>query len=255
MIRRRAVSATSGTQRFSKPWRVWVLGLFLCGSVSANTIERTAGEFADASKNVLSWKTALIFGTGIAATAGSTTLDRPVFESFTYRNEGWWVEFGNFWGTPFPAIGLFAATLVVPDSPRFQRFGESLAAAMITSTLLTGILKYSFGRTRPSGTNTLSLPSGHTTVAFALAAVLEQNYGWGIGIPAYALAVVTAAARVADGAHWLSDTVLGATIAIGVSEWFRRADDRDIEVVPYALERFPGAGTEYGVRFLMPLTL
>jgi membrane-associated phospholipid phosphatase len=242
-------------ESLSKPWRFLALGLLFSHSVSATTVERTADEFVYASKNVFTWKTAAIFGTGIAATVASTSLDGPLFESFTHRNHGLWVDFGNFWGTPFPAIGLFAATLVVPDSPRFQRFGESLAAAMISSTVLTGILKYSFGRRRPSGTNNLSLPSGHTTVAFTLAAVLEQHYGWGVGVPAYALAVVTAAARIADGAHWLSDTVLGATIAIGVSEWFRRSHDSDVAVLPYAFEHVPTGDMEYGVRFHVPLTL
>lgn len=238
-----------------KPWRGIVLGLLLFATAApASTVSRTADEFVYGSKNLLTWKTAAIFGTGLAATAVATNGDQPLFHSFTYQHSGPWVEFGNFWGTPFPALGLFAATLVVPDNRKFQAFGERLAAALITSTVVSGILKYSVGRTRPSGTNNLSFPSGHTTVAFTLAAVVQGNYGWGWGLPAYALAAVTAAARIADGAHWLSDTVMGATIGIGIAELFRHTEENDAALVPYAFEHRTGEA-EYGVRWMMPMSL
>jgi membrane-associated phospholipid phosphatase len=55
----------------------------------------------------------------------------------------------------------------------------------------------------------LSFPSGHTTLAFATAATL------GIWIPRwryvfYALACVTAAERVAENAHYVTDVIAGA---------------------------------------------
>jgi len=240
------------------PQCVIALGLFLSSVSSATTVERIGNEFVHASKQVFTWKTALIFGSGIAATALSTTADQPLFDNLTHKGSGLWVDAGNFLGTPVPAIGLFAVSVIFPVSPKFQQFGETLAAAMITSTLITTGLKYAIGRTRPSGTNNLSLPSGHTTVAFTTAAVLQQYYGWSIGVPAYALATLCAAARVADGAHWFSDTVLGATIGIGVAELFRHSvasDENSIQVVPYTAEQPLTKAQEVGVRITVPWSI
>lgn len=222
----------------------------------ASTVSRIGDDFVFASKNVLTWKTAAIFGTGVALTAASTTLDATAFKNFTHQHEGAWVDVGNFWGTPFPAIGLFGVSLFMPDTPeaaKFRRFGETLAAAAVTSTLLSGILKYSIARTRPSGTNNLSLPSGHSTMAFTTAAVLQQYYGWWVGGPAYALSVLTAFARVEEGAHWVSDTVLGATIGIGIAELFRHVDESSVTVLPYRIEDPETHAAGYGLRAHVPL--
>jgi hypothetical protein len=53
----------------------------------------------------------------------------------------------------------------------------------------------------------------------------------------------------------LSDLSIGATLAIGVSEWFRRSHDSDVAVLPYAFELVPTGDVAYGVRFHVPLTL
>ncbi len=60
----------------------------------------------------------------------------------------------------------------------------------------TGVLKYSLHRQRPDGSDTLSLPSGHTSTAFALATVAERHYGWKAGLPAYALAAGIGLSRI-----------------------------------------------------------
>ncbi len=44
--------------------------------------------------------------------------------------------------------------------------------------------------------------------------MLHRHYGWKLALPFYALGVYTAAARIHDRKHWLSDTVMGATVGI-----------------------------------------
>lgn len=104
--------------------------------------------------------------------------------------------------------------------------------------LVTDIIKWIVGRTRPfrlheelgypepfslrpfreglvglfNQTN-LAFPSGHSTTAFASAAamaILLPRWRWAF----YAVAAIVAAERVAENAHYLSDTIAGAGLAI-----------------------------------------
>ena len=89
------------------------------------------------------------------------------------------------------------------------------------------VLKNSIGRQRPSNSREdpyvfrllqfkdNSMPSGHTAVAFALAASLaaETRDHWS-DAAFFGLATVTAFARIHYDKHWASDTVVGAGIGI-----------------------------------------
>ncbi|MDZ7796767.1 MAG: phosphatase PAP2 family protein [Candidatus Marinimicrobia bacterium] len=86
----------------------------------------------------------------------------------------------------------------------------------VSTVALTYALKFSVRRTRPNGRNDLSYPSGHTSVAFATASMFQMWYGWKAGVPAYAMAVMTAFQRMDDDQHWLSDVVMGAAVGIAI---------------------------------------
>ena len=83
------------------------------------------------------------------------------------------------------------------------------------------------GRQRPDGTG-YSFPSGHSSVTFATATVLQRNFGWKVGIPAYGLAAYVAASRVQVERHFLSDVTFGAALGIvaGRSVTIGRGDAR-----------------------------
>ena len=58
-----------------------------------------------------------------------------------------------------------------------------------------------------------SLPSGHTSTAFAVATVLSERIdNLYASIALYSLAGLTAFERVYDDKHWISDTILGAAL-------------------------------------------
>ncbi|NLH15379.1 MAG: phosphatase PAP2 family protein [Phycisphaerae bacterium] len=56
----------------------------------------------------------------------------------------------------------------------------------------------------------LAWPSGHTSSSFTVAAVLDEFYGPGIGIPAYLGAGFVGYRMMESGDHWPSDVLFGA---------------------------------------------
>jgi membrane-associated phospholipid phosphatase len=44
--------------------------------------------------------------------------------------------------------------------------------------------------------------------------VLEDHYGWKVGLPAFLVASYTAASRVVANDHWTSDVVFGAALGM-----------------------------------------
>ncbi|GIK97345.1 MAG: phosphatase PAP2 family protein [Alphaproteobacteria bacterium] len=108
--------------------------------------------------------------------------------------------------------------------------------AVALSGIATNVLKFAIGRARPklldeAGIYGLSpfsldhayqsLPSGHTTTLFAVAAALAcLAPRWRIAF--YTLALLLAASRTAVGAHYPSDLVAGAMVAIGSVLLLRR---------------------------------
>ena len=91
--------------------------------------------------------------------------------------------------------------------------GSDLLRAQIVSGVITDGLKLATNRTRPDG-GEYSFPSGHTSSAFATAAVLHSHYGWKVGVPSYAVATYVGSSRLAQNRHFLSDVVFGAGIGL-----------------------------------------
>jgi hypothetical protein len=96
---------------------------------------------------------------------------------------------------------------------RVTALGADLVRANIMAQALTAGIKLSVRRTRPDGTQ-YSFPSGHTSVSFAAATVVQRHFGWKAGVPAYAAATYVAASRIQDKRHYLSDVAFGAAVGI-----------------------------------------
>ncbi|MEO8680107.1 MAG: phosphatase PAP2 family protein [Vicinamibacterales bacterium] len=92
--------------------------------------------------------------------------------------------------------------------------GRDLLRAQLVSQVMVQGLKFTVRRPRPDGSNSQSFPSGHSASAFATASVLQRHFGWKAGVPAYALGVYVASARMAWNKHHVSDVVMGAGLGI-----------------------------------------
>ena len=122
------------------------------------------------------------------------------------------VERGGDLGAILLPAGAVAGTLVAKDTRGLGQF----ARAYISAMAVVYVLKPTVDRTRPDG-GQHSFPSGHAASAFAGAAFLQRRYGWGLGVPSYALASFVGYSRVEAKRHYTSDVVAGAAIGIAAN--------------------------------------
>lgn len=160
--------------------------------------------------------------------AGTRSLDEEAQEYFDHRKRlGGLSYYGNHvlgTGVPGTLLGagfwLFGDLL---DRPYAAHAGQAQIETLLVTGLVTAAMKGAFNRERPDGSDRYSFPSGHTSTVFASAMVLHEFYGWKVGGPAFLLGAITAASRLQDNRHWLSDTIGGATLGIVIGHAFSRA--------------------------------
>jgi membrane-associated phospholipid phosphatase len=125
-------------------------------------------------------------------------------------------------------LGVLATGLLTHDA-EITRTGGRLAASVAISTVAFNALKLLSGRARPdAGAGAFAFrpfsgqggfPSGHSTVAFALATSLADDlHNCWAAAGLYAVAAGTAWSRVYDARHWASDVVLGAALGIATAK-------------------------------------
>ncbi len=96
-------------------------------------------------------------------------------------------------------------------------FGERLAVGVVTYLSVTALsqgVKYMVREPRPDTGSRNSFPSGHTMTAFAGAELVRSEYGWGVGMGAYALAATVGFMRLYNNRHWFNDVLAGAGFGI-----------------------------------------
>ena len=134
---------------------------------------------------------------------------------------GWWVT-GHFMG-----------------SSRGADAGRDLVRAQINATTWAYALNYAVDRTRPNG-DPRSFPSGHSTAVFATAMVLQDHYGWKVGVPFFAAATYTAISRITVNKHWASDVTMGAFVGMASARTVTlHVRNRHFALAPFAV---PGGG-------------
>jgi membrane-associated phospholipid phosphatase len=135
------------------------------------------------------------------------------------------------------------------DHPRRTKYAWALVLGPALGGSLAELLKLTIRRLRPNpdafeyvfrpfadgplSNRGMGMPSSHTLVAFAGAAVLAQLYPrarwlW------YALAAGCAATRVLAMGHFLSDTVVAAVLGVVVGGWVWGRAAIDIDAPPAA---------------------
>jgi len=172
-----------------------------------------------------------------------------------------------------PISGIaFAGGHFLKDT-RLKETGFMMMESTLVSGLVTQVLKRSFGRRRPRysdsaydfngpaypiGENLNSFPSGHTTIAFAAASVVAEQYpSMPVKITAYGLAGLVGIQRMYEGAHWASDVFVGATIGTLVGKTIVKLNRArgtsgtfsSLQILPLLSPKNKSAGVLLGLRF------
>lgn len=176
------------------------------------------------------WEGYVMLASGAAAAGMASFADKPVRAWMTQRQYLPPVldKIGDhyvhqYWCFGVSALGALGKGLQTGNYLEPFRYWT---LSNVTTVGLTYILKYSIHRERPNGRNRYSFPSGHSSAAFATATMLQMWYGGSVGIPAYALAALTAFQRMDDNQHWFSDVIMGTAIGIAVPYMFYRGEEK-----------------------------
>jgi hypothetical protein len=179
----------------------------------ADVVKETLGDF----KRLPSTETVTWLGLGAAAASMGRGADRPMSDALSSSRglDGVFAPGETIGGARFQLAGAVATYAIgrAAGQGRVAQVGADLIRANIVAQALTGGIKLSVRRGRPDGTE-FSFPSGHTSVSFAAATVLQKHFGWRGGIPAYAAATYIATSRIQERRHFLSDVAFGAIVGI-----------------------------------------
>ncbi|QDU40402.1 PAP2 superfamily protein [Maioricimonas rarisocia] len=149
-----------------------------------------------------------------------------------------------------PVIAGVWATGLWTGDESLQDFNRSLINAYTLTGLSTLVIKGIADTDRPDpdwNNGRFGFPSFHVASTFAIAATVEEYYGWKAGLPAYTLAGLIGYSRIDERDHDLSDVVFGAGLGwiIGKAVAGKHLDgDGRVRLVPFI---HPDASAALGI--------
>lgn len=179
------------------------------------------------SHDIRWWEAAIALGSIGAVSLADRRVDNWIQDHRSARSNAVARAF-RYGGEPELVFGIPAGILAagfISGNKNLQRSGGRVVATVITAGITTAAIKVLVGRIRPDVTDDPytfkpftqndAFPSGHATMAFALATSLsaEIDRPWATAV-LFAGASGTAWSRLNDQKHWLSDVLAGATVGI-----------------------------------------
>ena len=230
---------------------VWILACTtILPAQNRYDVSQFGNETVEFIKQPLHWEGNdwLNLGLVTAGTVLAMQLDQPVRDAMLKDRsyyESTPIEFGRLWGDNYTTIAAaagFALHGILAGDRSTQKVAFEIAQSALYAGGITAALKLALGRARPftnRGASVYqpftifddayySLPSGHTTLAFALSTVLSRNAGSStLKVIAFLPAALTAFSRIYQDYHWTSDCLLAGIIGYAVATWVVDQHDRD----------------------------
>jgi len=184
-------------------------------AAEGGTAKRFVRDVVGDYRHFFSKETAEWFEVGTVAALGAHGLDESINDAVT-DSTGVSLPGGAAYGSQLlhiPVAIAWWAIAAAAGSGRDADAGRDLLRAQLSVVSWTYAIKIAAQRTRPNG-DPRSFPSGHASTTFATAIVLQDHYGWKLGLPAFLAASYTAASRITANQHWTSDVVFGAAVGV-----------------------------------------
>jgi membrane-associated phospholipid phosphatase len=230
----------------------------------------------------------LVYTAGAAlATLGATRIDRPAAnfvrthgqDNETLQRASHVMEALAIPGAFIIGGGLYVGGKLGDDDGMADA-GLHTTEAVLIASALSGVLKLATGRARPYVSHDSSgdfgfmrglhddryrsFPSGHTVIAFAMAAAATQEVdrsggpAFLVGAATYSGATLVGLARMYHNKHWASDVVVGAAVGIftgrRVVQWHHSHPGNRVDRWLLGVSvRSDGGGGRVVLPFVMPL--
>ncbi|MEI6682497.1 MAG: phosphatase PAP2 family protein [Bacteroidota bacterium] len=148
-----------------------------------------------------------------------------------------------------PALGILYGVGAITKNDKARYTALKGVEAYVLGFVAAEVLKQLTQRHRPyednppnpnlwDGPFTLktnsSFPSGHSTVAFAIATVVATSYSKTIWVPilCFSFAGFTAASRVYQNDHWFSDVFVGSALGFAIGRTIMNNHLKKLKVLP-----------------------
>lgn len=207
---------------------------------SLSTLGQNARDIAEAPLQLSRSEQFLTLGTSGLVVTAMLSIDRPAYRYGHVRSgavsqttrplaaPGRWFDRVGPDRVALGTAGVLAAGGLALQRKGWTRTSVHVLEALAYTKVVTGIAKSAINRSRPHAASTpltanlggfqgahskLSMPSGHTARAFAVASVLAHEAGrWYVSVPAYGTAASVALERVRSGDHWMTDVMVGGAL-------------------------------------------
>jgi membrane-associated phospholipid phosphatase len=177
----------------------------------------------DSLRNTSSSKILKYIPSAACVLSGAIMYKNPIYDRFSVQND----ISNNFnvlhtkadffmQGVPY-LLGYSMFFLGKEGKNDFLNKGLLLVKSQVLANGITYGLKYTLNVQRPDSSDNKSMPSGHTTRAFAAATWLHLEYGKEyplLSILGYTSATAVGVLRMMNNEHWISDVLIGAAVGM-----------------------------------------
>lgn len=186
---------------------------------SLERVEKVKGEVAKYEQQLLKKEMSLNLLQGLPVVRGLYSMydsrkfidNEPLYSSYNWNTK-------DYVPASLPlATAWMLKAFGVKSRSKLNRMITANGLALLMSEGIVWGLKHTVDERRPDGRDTHSFPSGHSSLAFVGAIILDREFGhlspW-ISVGGYTVATGTQMLRLRHHAHYVHDVAMGAAVGV-----------------------------------------